>query len=842
MAVSEERQPTLDLGSFRKVLELERSKGYADGSVIGGLDGYLKRWAPDLALLLGDPSLAPRLAEPQYRQADLVRRERLVARLFELVDRVPASLVQAEPVPEEPLGPADTPDLEDAPTQAKPKNRAKSKEDASSKLNAGLDSPVTLLRGVNSRTAARLKRLDVETVRDLLYFFPRRHEDYASISKISDLRPGETHTIQGIVWEARETVRGMRNLKCTEAVISDDTGNVRVTFFGNPYMVKNLLTNRAVVLSGRVDVYRGQLEFQSPEYEFIDQQDQLLNAGRLVPVYPLTEGLVQRSVRRLTWQALERWQTIIEDGVAAAFLELNELMALSKAVSETHYPSDRQVLEEARRRLAFDELLVLQLAVMLRRGAATASAPGTQVPANAPAVGNFIEGLPFPLTGAQKRCMAEIGEAMETSGPPMDRLLQGDVGSGKTVVALVALLSAVAAGYQGAIMAPTEVLAEQHFNTVSALLGGLLVDEPEDSFFSVQLEPLAAPVSVGLLVGSSPAKVKREVRRRLADGSLDIVIGTHALIQDKVKIPNLALAVVDEQHRFGVLQRAALKESGEHNPHLLVMSATPIPRTLAMTLYGDLNISTIDELPPGREPVRTGWVPAYKRNDSYRFVRQEVQNGRQAFVVCPLIDESESVETRAASVEYERLSQQVFPDLRLGLLHGRMRPTAKEEVMRSFRDGEMDILVSTPVVEVGIDVPNASVMLVEGADRFGLAQLHQFRGRVGRGQHQSYCLLLADDPGEEAKRRLEAVSGIQDGFKLAEVDLELRGPGDFFGTRQSGLPTLHMARLSDSDLLSTAREYATTVLEQDPSLEAAENRVLAGQVQRFLQEAIADVG
>ena len=841
MPTTDTRQSAFDLQSFRKVLELERSKGYADGSVIGGLDGYLKRWAPDLASLLGDPGLAPRLAEPQYRKANPARRERLVARLLELIDGASDWSVEAEPVAEETSDPPQEQEAASAP-QTKATTRTKSKETPSNKPNASLDSPVTLLRGINSRTAARLKRLDVETVRDLLYFFPRRHEDYAAISKIRDLRPGETHTIQGVVWEARESVRGMRNLKCTEAVVSDDTGNVRVTFFGNPYMAKNLRTNRLVLLSGRVELYRGQPEFQSPEYEFIDQQDQLLNAGRLVPVYPLTEGLVQRTLRRLTWQALERWEKSIEDGVAVEFRDQNGLMGLAKAVADTHYPSDRQVLEEARRRLAFDELLVLQLAVMLRRGTSTATVPGTQLPSDAPAIASFIEGLPFPLTGAQKRCMAEIGNAMEQDGPPMDRLLQGDVGSGKTVVALVALLSAVAAGYQGAIMAPTEVLAEQHFNTVSALLGGLLSTEPEDSIFSVNISPLAAPVSVGLLVGSASARVKREVRGRLADGSLDIVIGTHALIQDKVKIPKLALAVVDEQHRFGVLQRAALKESGEHNPHLLVMSATPIPRTLAMTLYGDLNISTIDELPPGREPVRTGWVPTYKRDDSYRFVRQEVQNGRQAFVVCPLIDESESVETRAASVEYERLSRQVFPDLRLGLLHGRMRSADKEEVMRSFRDGELDILVSTPVVEVGIDVPNASVMLVEGADRFGLAQLHQFRGRVGRGQHQSYCLLLADDPGDEAKQRLEAVSSIQDGFRLAEVDLELRGPGDFFGTRQSGLPILHMARLSDVDLLASAREYATMVLEQDPKLEAEDNRVLAGQVQRFLQEAATDVG
>ena len=840
----EECQPTFDLQSFRKVLELERSKGYADGSVIGGLDEFLKRWAPDLAALLGDPSLAPRLAQPQYREANAARRERLVARLFELIDSVAPTVVEPETsLPSEP-GPEPATEEEPDPAPGKPKSKArtKAKDAPSQKPGDGLDSPVTLLRGINSRTATRLKRLDVESVRDMLYLFPRRHDDYAAVSKISDLKPGETHTIQGIVWEARQSVRGMRNLKCTEAVVSDETGNVRVTFFGNPYMAKNLSTNRLVILSGRVEIYKGQLEFQSPEYEFIDQQDQLLNAGRLVPVYPLTEGLAQRTLRRLTWQALERWQKSVEDGVDPEYRTHIALMDLSQAIAQTHYPSDREALEEARRRLAFDELLVLQLAVMLRRGAASVLVPGIPIPPDTPAVSNFISGLPFQLTDAQKRCMYEIGRAMESDGAPMDRLLQGDVGSGKTVVALVALLAAVAAGHQGAMMAPTEVLAEQHFNTVSALLDGLPRSDLQESVFSVTIESLLQPLSVGLLVGSASAAVKREVRRRLSEGTLDIIIGTHALIQEKVKIPTLALAVVDEQHRFGVLQRAALRESSDQNPHLLVMSATPIPRTLAMTLYGDLNISTIDEMPPGREPVRTGWVPTYKRNDSYRFVRQEVQNGRQAFVVCPLIEESESVETRAASVEYERLSQQVFPDLRLGLLHGRMRPFAKEEVMRSFRDGELDILVSTPVVEVGIDVPNASVMLVEGADRFGLAQLHQFRGRVGRGQHQSYCLLLADDPGDEAKQRLEAVSSIQDGFRLAEVDLELRGPGDFFGTRQSGLPTLHMARLSDSDLLSKAREYATTVLEQDPSLTAEKHRALAGQVQRFLQEAASDAG
>ena len=834
MAATEGRQPAFDLQAFRKVLELERSKGYGDDSVIGGLDGYLQLWSNELAASLGDPSLAPRLAQSLYHEADQGRRQRLVSRLFELLDGAAAPATASTP---------GQPPTRQKPARTKPKSAtAPAAKPPKASPEANLDSPVTLLKGVNERTAARLKRLGVESLQDLLYFFPRRHDDFTAMSRIADLTPGASYTVQGTVWEARQSVRGPRNIKCAEALISDETGSVRVTFFGRPYMVSQLRTNSRVMLSGRVEVYRGQLEFQSPECDFLDRQEDLLNAGRLTPVYSKTEGLSQPMLRKLTWQALDRCRSSIKDSLDLEFRARNGLMDLPAAIAQAHYPADRETLEEARRRLAFDELLVLQLAVLRRRAAAGVTAHGAIIPSDTPAIANFIDGLPFQLTDAQKHCMAEIGEAMQRPGPPMDRLLQGDVGSGKTVVALIALLAAVGAGYQGAIMAPTEVLAEQHFNVVSKLLGGLTRPAQGEGVFSVYLPPLSNPVSVGLLLGGSPAAVKRDVRRRLAEGTLDIVIGTHALIQEQVKMPRLALAVVDEQHRFGVLQRAALREASDHTPHLLVMSATPIPRTLAMSLYGDLNISTIDEMPPGRETITTKWAPPDKRGVAYDFTRQEVMKGRQAFVVCPLIEESESVETRAASVEYERLSQQVFPDLRLGLLHGRLRPAAKEEVMRKFRDGEVDVLVSTPVVEVGIDVPNASVMLVEGADRFGLAQLHQFRGRVGRGPHRSYCLLLADDPSDEAKTRLDAVQNIHDGFQLAEVDLELRGPGDLFGTRQSGLPALRMARLSDTALLTAARKHATGILEQDPQLESAERRALAGQLERFLQGAVSDVG
>jgi ATP-dependent DNA helicase RecG len=516
-------------------------------------------------------------------------------------------------------------------------------------------------------------------------------------------------------------------------------------------------------------------------------------------------------------------------------------MPLQDAIYQAHYPADATIGQAARRRLAFDELLMLQLAALARRHHWEQGVQGVPIKPDTRVLEGFLASLPFQLTGAQRRCLGEILGDMKRGTPAMTRLLQGEVGSGKTVVVLAALLAAVAAGYQGAIMVPTEVLAEQHFQTVSRLLGGLARPMEEDHLFSVYLDLLRRPVSVGLLTGSTRQGRKQELTQMAAAGDLDILIGTHALIQSGVTMPRLALAVADEQHRFGVMQRSALRQKGSEIPHTLVISATPIPRTLSLTLYGDLDISTIDELPPGRQQVLTRWLPPERREAAYAFVRKEVQAGRQAFVICPLVDDSEAVEARAATEEYKHLSQQIFPDLRLGLLHGRMSSRDKDQVMRQFRDGELDLLVSTAVVEVGIDVANATVMLIEGADRFGLAQLHQFRGRVGRGQHKSYCLLLSDSPSEMAWERLLALERVHDGFQLAEVDLELRGPGDFFGTRQSGLPGLRIAQLSDRALLDLARQEAIRLMEQDPELAAPAHASLAAQVARFLSRVSAEV-
>ena len=812
------------LDAFRKVLELERGKAYSDTAVLGGMDRFLERRGQEITSAVGEE--AKELLAVSYGGLSLAQREEWVggwlARLRTDVTGTDGDSQAKQATQVRARAPKGT--------QASGRTIA----DKPPLPGASLESPINRLKGADVKTSARLGRLGVTTMRDLLYLLPRHHNDFSKMAKINELVPGQEHTIVATVWEARETKLG-RRLKATEAVVSDETGNMRVIWFGQPYVARTLKPNSRVSLSGKVEVYRGQPQLQSPEFELLDRQESLIHTGRLVPVYPLTEGLTPRKVRGLVWQALEGWASLVEDFLPEDLRTRASVIPLQDAIMQVHYPEDHASYAMARRRLAFDELLLVQLAVLTRRNAWQESVEGVPIPRNPQVMESFRSSLPFTLTEAQERCLGEVVGDMERSAPPMNRLLEGEVGSGKTVVALAALLAAVAAGYQGSIMVPTEVLAEQHFATVSSLLGGLTRPTVEEGHVSAYLQPLSNPISVGLLTSSTRPAVKRELQRRIAEGTLDILIGTHALIQEGVEIPRLALAVVDEQHRFGVSQRAALRQKGGLSPHVLVMSATPIPRTLALTVYGDLDISIIDQLPPGRQRVLTRQVADEKRGSAYDFVRREVINGRQAFFIFPLIEESEAVEARAATEEHERLSSQVFPDLRLGLLHGRMSSKDKDVVMRGFRDGDIDILVSTPVVEVGIDVPNATVMVVEGAHRFGLAQLHQFRGRVGRGEHKSYCLLLSEYSSSDARQRLQAMEDIHDGFQLAEVDLELRGPGDFFGTRQSGLPTLKAASLSDQELLKLARDEATGLLADDPYLKRTSHEGLAREVSRFLE-------
>ncbi|MBA7618556.1 ATP-dependent DNA helicase RecG [subsurface metagenome] len=629
------------------------------------------------------------------------------------------------------------------------------------------------------------------------------------------------------VWQAQEIRLGGR--RSTEAIVGDETGNVRVVWFNNPYLAKQLATNTRVVISGKVSLFKGQHVFQSPEWELVEDKE-LIHVGRLVPLYSLTQGLRPRQVRKLMKGVVDQWAWQVEDFLPPELRERCNLLELPQAISQAHYPEDEVSKDRARIRLAFDELFILQLGVLSKKRDWQEGQPGSPISTDKTVLEAFLKSLPFELTPAQHKALEELLVDLEKPRA-MSRLLQGEVGSGKTVVALAALLMAAANGCQGAFMAPTEILAEQHFSTICQLLSRDGNLEEQEDYLKSYSGLLPRPLTVAMLIGAITQKRKRELQQRILDGDIDIIIGTHALIQKEVEFHKLGLAVIDEQHRFGVEQRSALRQKG-FNPHVSVMTATPIPRTLALTLYGDLDLSVIGELPPGRLPVKTKWLKPVQRESAYAFVRKQVAEGQQAFIICPLIEESEAIQARAAISEYERLSQEVFPELKLGLLHGRISAADKEKVMRRFHSGELNILVATPVVEVGIDVPNATVMLVESADRFGLSQLHQFRGRVGRGQEQSYCMLLAENPSQVARERLDIIENIQDGFQLAEEDLKLRGPGEFFGTRQSGLPDMKMAKLSDIHILELARSEAIRLFEKDKNLQKPEHRPLVKELAR----------
>jgi len=697
-------------------------------------------------------------------------------------------------------------------------------------VGGSLEASITTLKGVSAAMAAKFNRLGVKTIRDLLYFFPHRHLDYSQRKHISQLVEGEEQTIMANVWQAQETRLGGR--RSTEAIVGDETGNVRVVWFNNPYVAKSLPTNARVVISGRVGLFGGRHVFESPEWELLEDKE-LVHTGRLVPLYSLTQGLKPRQVRKLMKAVVDGWSGQVEDFLPPELIKRCKLLELPRAIAQAHYPEDETAKDNARYRLAFDELFILQLGVLGKKHEWQESQPGNPLSPQPAPLETFLKFLPFELTSSQQKVLKELLVDLEKSRP-MSRLLQGEVGSGKTVVATAALLVAAANGYQGAFMAPTEILAEQHFTNVGQLLSRAGKQIAEEDNLRRYSGILSRPLTLALLIGDLKQARKQEIQQRIGAGEIDIIIGTHALIQKEVGFQSLSLVVVDEQHRFGVAQRSALRQKG-FNPHVLVMTATPIPRTLALTLYGDLDLSVIDELPPGRQAVKTKWLKPEQRDSAYAFLRRQVTEGRQAFIICPLVEESEVIQAKAAVAEYERLSGEVFPDLKLGLIHGRMSAAEKDKVMHQFRSGELQVLVSTPVVEVGIDVPNATVMLVESADRFGLSQLHQFRGRVGRGSEQSYCMLLAENPSEIGRERLDIIEKVQDGFQLAEEDLRLRGPGEFFGTRQSGLPDLRMAKLSDVALLELARTEAIRLFEKDPGLKKPAHASLAKELGRAWQ-------
>jgi ATP-dependent DNA helicase RecG len=702
-------------------------------------------------------------------------------------------------------------------------------------------SPIASLGGWAKRYATPLAGIGVTTVGDLLHHYPRRYIDRSNVAKIGDLKIGQDATFIGTVRKVRSQYTRRRQAIVTVTVF-DGTGYLDLSWFNQTWPARRHREGQEVAVSGKVGAFRGRLRVQNPAVEILKGGDaDQVHTGRIVPVHPATEGVSTGVIRRLVHDALRRVRRVpdpLPKGVASE----RTLLPLDDALRQVHFPDEPVAIERSRGRLKFDELFFLELGVAFRKNRVAAGTTGVAHDPPGDVVDRFVKGLPFELTDAQLGAAEEVAGDM-AAPRPMNRLLQGDVGSGKTVVALYACMIAVQSGHQAAIMAPTEVLAGQHLRSVQSLLApisgrrlgpdkgpraqaSLLEGEPDGPVFA-------------LLTSAVTGQERQRVLEAAASGRVDILVGTHALVQEHVDLSDLSLAVIDEQHRFGLHQRIALKEKGA-SPDVLIMTATPIPRTLALTYYGDLDVSVLDEMPAGRRPVTTRIArTAAERRKAYDLVRAQVAEGRQAFVVCAAIDEENRLEVRAAEKEADRLATEVFPDLRLALLHGRMRPKEKEARMEAFLAGEADVLISTTVIEVGVDVANASVMLVENAERFGLAQLHQLRGRIGRGPHSSFCVLFDESApdNEDARQRLQALARTTDGFELADEDLRLRGEGTLFDIRQSGLPDLRLARLAeDTDLVRQAREDAFALIDRDPDLK--EHPKLRGELERRFADSI----
>jgi ATP-dependent DNA helicase RecG len=687
-----------------------------------------------------------------------------------------------------------------------------------------LNAPLTVINSIGDETAKKLRNLNLYTLKDLLYNFPRDYHDFSQAKTINRIMYGDTLTVIGTIQSihAREARSG--RVSIIEAVIGDTTGNLRVTWFNRRFLVNQYRPGDQVSVSGTIKQYLGRLIMDNPEIEPLEAEN--LSTNRISPVYPLTAGITQKFMRRIMKQTVDFNARRVADYLPEPVRMDADLTTLSYALLQVHFPDSQQDLDEARRRIAFDEIFLLQMGV-LRQKALWQSNTASKFSAPADWLAEQNSRLPYELTTAQQRAVQEIQTDL-ISGRPMNRLLQGDVGSGKTVVAALASLIIAREGAQTAFMAPTSILADQHYRGLSRLL-----TEGENP-------PLQAN-QIRLLIGDTAENEKNEIRQLLADGTIKIIVGTHALIEDPVVFQQLQLAVIDEQHRFGVAQRAALRQKGK-NPHLLVMTATPIPRSLALTVYGDLDLSVMDEMPKGRLPIETHVLHPLERERAYQLIRKQINLGCQAFIIYPLVEQGEdSDENNAAVQEYERLQSEIFPDLKLGLMHGRLKPEEKDSVMQEFRDGTTQVMISTSVVEVGVDIPNASVMLIESANRFGLSQLHQFRGRVGRGDAQSYCLLIPDSDTTLENERLAVMEETNDGFVLAERDLQQRGPGDFLGTRQSGYADLRMAKLTDVHLIENARRHALQVFENDPNLDNPENKMLASALNDFWGDGKGDV-
>jgi ATP-dependent DNA helicase RecG len=830
---------------LRKFFRLEAERGYDNKAVMGGLVNILSSWEMDAREdKLSEQTIQAVISRLRdYHRLSEESREVALKGIWQRVtkesepEKEQLQAAPPSPSPDPPSQP-ETPIEAEAITEKEqpieveevvPVEAPKPEEDTiehdltPSAPDLDFDTPVTAINSVGEKKGAALERMGIHTVYDLLFTYPRRHDDYSKLKPIGSLWYGDDVTIIGSV--ERVTTRSARSgkMKIVEALISDKSGAIRATWFNQPWMEAQLKKAKQVVLSGLVEQYLGKLVMNSPEWEPLSKKQ--LHTNRIVPVYPLTKDITQKWLRRIIHDTVQKYAPHLPDPLPEDIRTEIDLPPFAHAVQEIHFPANENSLQAARQRLAFDELFLLQMGVLKQKWQ-WEKRLGTVFDCSEEWIQNQLNNLPFQLTEAQAKALQQIREDLK-SGNPMNRLLQGDVGSGKTVLAALASQIVIREGAQAALLAPTSILAEQHYQNLVSLLtgfeGGLKADQ------------------IGLLIGGTPESEKTTIRSGLADGKIKLIIGTHALLEDPVKFEKLQLAIIDEQHRFGVEQRGTLRQKGE-NPHLLVMTATPIPRSLALTIYGDLELTVIDELPPGRQPVETHVLFPSEVERAYSLVRRQVDLGNQAFIIYPLIEESDKIEGKAAVDEFNRLQDEVFPTFKLGLLHGQLSAAEKDQVMTRFRNKEIQILISTTVVEVGMDIPNATVMLVEGADRFGLAQLHQLRGRVGRGEKKSYCILIPGSAEEVENQRLQAMVETGDGFILAEKDLEIRGPGQFLGTRQSGYTELKLASITDLKMIEQAREHASSLFNQDPELQHGSHQVLAKAVNRFwTQQARGDI-
>lgn len=897
-----------EIETLIKVLKLERDNNYTDRAVIGGIKNYSEKWVDKAHQEAKNPKQHILIDElfdlmQSYHTLEQAedRHERIKYMMDRLTQRIPpppqyearlSEYQQATPAPApapKPDRPARknqqpapnkpsteskrsgqkssaqpaktehhngsdnqdfftedydipvTPSRLDIPLEpqlARPprKPRRKLNEQEASDILRGLGAKVETIKGIGPRNAQGLNNLGLRTINDLLFYLPRRYDDYTKLLYISKLQPNQIVTVIGTVKvsQIRPTSSGRKDLYIE---IDDGSGVLSIMFFGGHYYSRSLRQGKQIIVRGKTSVFRNRLQMSNPEWEELDQED--LKRPAIVPVYSLTEGMTGRRLRQIIKTAVDYWADQIPDYIPTSVLDRTELADLGWALKNLHFPEGGDHLRHAQQRYIFDQLLLLQLAILGNRRS-WQSVPSHPLAVEDEWLQTFMsQSFPYTLTGAQQRAIADI-RADIAKGIPMNRLIQGDVGSGKTAIAVIAMGMVVKNGKQAALMAPTSILAEQHYRGISKTFANY---------------PDEQKPNVALLTGSLSDKERETIYAGLADGTIDIVIGTHAIIQAGVEFNDLGLAIIDEQHRFGVGQRGTLRSKG-HHPHLLIMTATPIPRTMALTIYADLDLSVIDEMPPGRTPIDTRVILPSERERIYSFIKKQLDEGRQAFIVHPLVTASDKIDAASAVEAYEVLSK-VFFRYRVCLLHGQMKPTEKDQIMESFANHEYDVMVTTSVAEVGVDIPNASVIVIEGANRFGLAQLHQFRGRVGRGQYESYCMLIPDDVTyetasqleaiqswdaitdgtlPESVRRLRAMEMTTDGFKLAEVDWQLRGAGDLVGTRQSGRNRLQVAEMMSPELVALAQREALTIYEEDKNLEQSEHRLLKERVAMLYNE------